>query len=79
MLKGNDEQALQEVESPQFVPGSPDGPADNDLTYNPPGNAPPARYRVLNCPARQKESPRHPARAAESLASLSGAGTQSRL
>jgi len=32
MLKGNDEQALQEVESPQFVPVSPDGPADNGPT-----------------------------------------------
>jgi membrane fusion protein (multidrug efflux system) len=29
-------QALQEVESPQFVPGSPDGPADDGLTYGPP-------------------------------------------
>ena len=35
MLKGQEEQALQEVNSPQVVPGSPDGPADNGLTYNP--------------------------------------------
>src|SRR6266851_3222097 len=38
MLKGNDEQALQEAESPQFAPGSPDRPADNVLTYSPPRN-----------------------------------------
>jgi hypothetical protein len=36
MLKGNDEQALQEVESPRFVPGSPDGPADSDFAYSRP-------------------------------------------
>src|SRR5260370_14373366 len=51
MLKGNDEQALQEVESPQFVPGSPDGPADNDLTYNPPGK------EKLDAAARSEHAP----------------------
>ncbi len=61
MLKGNDEQALQEVESPQFVPGSPDGPADNDLTYNPPGKEKleaeaPSRQRS----AREVQSPELP-------------------
>jgi membrane fusion protein (multidrug efflux system) len=61
MLKGNDEQALQEVESPQFVPGSPDGPADNDLTYNPPGKEKleaeaPSRQR----PASEVQSPELP-------------------
>jgi membrane fusion protein (multidrug efflux system) len=61
MLKGNDEQALQEVESPQFVPGSPDGPAENDLTYNPPGKEKleaeaPSRQR----PAREVQSPELP-------------------
>src|SRR5258708_7798879 len=61
MLKGNDEQALHEVESPQFVPGSPDGPADNDLTYNPPGKEKleaeaPSRQR----PAREVQSPELP-------------------
>src|SRR5260370_1546122 len=62
MLKGNDEQALQEVESPQFVRGSPDGPADNVVTYSPPrkekleAEAPP-RQR----PASKVQDPELPA------------------
>src|SRR5713226_1774321 len=52
MLKGQEEQALQEVNSPQVVPGPPDGPADNGLTYNPPrkekleAEAPPRQRRA---------------------------------
>src|ERR1700687_4299306 len=62
MLNGNDEQALHEVESPQFVPGPPDGPAENDLTYNPPGKEKleaeaPSRQR----PAGEPQSPELPA------------------
>ena len=62
MLKGNDEQALHEVERPQFVPGPPDGPAENDLTYNPPGKEKleaeaPSRQR----PAGEPQSPELPA------------------
>jgi membrane fusion protein (multidrug efflux system) len=61
MLKDNNEQSFQEVESPQFVPGSPDGPAYNDLTYNPPGKEKleaeaPSRQR----PAREVQSPELP-------------------
>src|SRR5260370_39914043 len=61
MLKANDEQAFEEVESPQFVPGSPDGPADNDLPYNPPGKEKleaeaPSRQR----PAGEPPSPELP-------------------
>jgi membrane fusion protein (multidrug efflux system) len=61
MLKDNDEQALQEVESPQFVPGSPDGPADNGLTYSPswkekPEAEAPSRQR----PASEVQSPELP-------------------
>src|SRR5258708_18493791 len=61
MLKGNDEQVLQEVESPRFVPGSPDGPADNGLTYIPPWKEKleaeaPSRQR----PASEVQSPELP-------------------
>src|SRR5260370_36295306 len=61
IMKSNDKQALQEVESPQFVPDSPDGPADNDLTYNPPGKEKleaeaPSRQRS----AREVQSPELP-------------------
>jgi membrane fusion protein (multidrug efflux system) len=35
-LKRNDEQTLQEVQSPQFAPDSPDGPADKTLEHRPP-------------------------------------------
>ena len=61
MLKSNDEQALQEVESPQFVRGSPDGPADNVLTYSPPRKEklePDARPRQR--PASEVQSPELP-------------------
>ena len=61
MLKGNSEQALQEFESRQFVPGSPDGPADNGLTYSPPWKEKleaeaPSRQR----PASEVQSPELP-------------------
>src|SRR5260370_13781806 len=64
MLRRNDEQALWEVESPQFVPGSPDGPADNGLTYSPPGKEKleaeaPSRQR----PAGGVQSPELPSEA----------------
>jgi membrane fusion protein (multidrug efflux system) len=64
MLKRNDEQALWEVESPQFVPGSPDGPADNGLTYSPPRKdkleaEAPSRRR----PASEVQSPELPSEA----------------
>jgi membrane fusion protein, multidrug efflux system len=35
MSKGNDQRVLHEVESPQFVPGSPDGPANNAVAVLP--------------------------------------------
>ena len=35
MSKGNDQRVLHEVESPQFVPGSPDGPANNAFAVRP--------------------------------------------
>jgi membrane fusion protein (multidrug efflux system) len=63
MLKGDGEQALQEVESPQFVPGSPHGPADNVLTYSPSrkekleAGAPSGRER----PAGEPQTPELPA------------------
>jgi membrane fusion protein (multidrug efflux system) len=62
MLKRNDEQVLREVESPQFVPGSPDGPADNDFAYGPPRKGKleaeaPSRQR----PAGEVQSPELPA------------------
>jgi membrane fusion protein (multidrug efflux system) len=63
MLKGNDEQALQEVESPQFVPRSPDGPADKAFAHHPSwkegpeAKAPPSQKR----PAGEPQSPELPA------------------
>jgi membrane fusion protein (multidrug efflux system) len=49
-------QALQEVESPQFVPGSPDRPADNALTYGPPSK----EKLEAEAPSRQRPASKVP-------------------
>ncbi len=62
MLNGNDEQALQEVNSPQFVLGPPDGPADNAFAHRPLGKEKPdaeARSRQER-PAGEPQSPELP-------------------
>src|SRR5258706_638055 len=63
MLNGNNEQALQEVNSPQFVPGPPDGPADNAFAHRPPRKEKPeavARSRQER-PAGEPQRPELPA------------------
>src|SRR3984893_4767576 len=60
-MKSNDEPALQKVESPQFVPGSPDGPADNVLKYRPPRKEKlEAEAPSKQCPASEVQSPELP-------------------
>jgi membrane fusion protein (multidrug efflux system) len=62
MLKGNDEQALQEVESPQFVPDPPDRPADKVFVHRPPSKErPEAEARSIEeRPAGESPSPELP-------------------
>src|SRR5258706_7196514 len=61
IMKRNDEQALQEVESPRFVPGSREGPADIVLKYRPPGKEKlEAEARSKHRPASEIQSPELP-------------------
>ena len=79
MLNGNDEQALQEVNGPQFVLGPPDGPADNAFAHRPPGKEKPeaeARSRQER-PAGEPQSPELPAETDEQPAPPSASSGES--
>src|ERR1700730_3740233 len=64
MLKLNDEQALQEVERPQFAPGSPERPADNAFGHGPPWKGEP-KAKVPAGRERPADKPRQPELPAE--------------
>ena len=67
MSKGNDQRVLHEVESPQFVPGPPDGPANNAVAVLPrrKGKVEAEAPASKEPPAREPQSPELPAETPE--------------
>jgi membrane fusion protein (multidrug efflux system) len=80
MLKRNDEQALEQVESPQFAAGSADGPEDNAFGHRPPwkkgpeAKAPPS----WEPPAGEPQDPEQPTETDEQPALPDASSEESR-